>query len=220
MKAISEHSPNGFRQNILRLYKQKFNLMNLKLKRELKNCHSFVELGCGARSPAVGHIQNISSVGVDRYLPSLKANKKQGYFKDYILADLTHLPLREGSFDCVAAFDVIEHLTKRQGDQLIREMEKVSCKKVILSTPNGYNPKCHLEDNNPLQIHKCGWIMNEFLNRGYVVFGIDGVLSLRGESASATIKPEILGSFISRFSDAFVYKFPAVAFNLLCIKKC
>jgi hypothetical protein len=192
--------------------------MDLKLKRELKNCNCFVELGCGARSPAVGHIQNITSVGVDRYLPSLKANKKQGYFKDYILADLMHLPLREGSFDCVAAFDVIEHLTKLQGDQLIEEMEKISGKKIIISTPNGFNPKCHLEDNNPLQVHKCGWTMNEFSNRGYVVFGINGALKLRGEYASATIKPEILGSLISRFTDPFVYKYPTVAFQFLCIK--
>lgn len=193
--------------------------MELKLKRELKHCKSFLELGCGARSPAVEHIQNIQTVGIDRYLPSLRANKNNGYFKDYILADLTRLPLRENSFDCVAAFDVVEHLTKLQAKQLIEDMEKISRNKVIISTPNGFNPKCHLEDNNPLQVHKCGWITDEFLNRGYSVFGVNGLLALRGEYASATIKPEILGSLCSRMSDPFVYSYPSKAFHLLCIKK-
>ena len=214
------HSSRKFRQNLLRFYKQKFaNLIFLKLKRELKTCGSFVELGCGAKSPAVPHICAIFSVGIDRYLPSLRSNKRTGYFKDYILADLTHLPLKTNSFDCVAAFDVIEHLTKNQANELIKNMEKISVKKVIISTPNGFNPKCHLEDDNPLQVHKCGWTTDELSNRGYAVYGVDGVLTLRGESASATIKPEILGSLISRISDPFVYKCPTLAFQLLCVKK-
>lgn len=218
MNAISEGSLNSLRQRLMRLYKQKFNMMHLKLKRELNNYQSFVELGCGTKSPAVEYVNNIYTLGIDGYLPSLLANKKSGYFKDYILADLTHLPLKDNSFDCVAAFDVIEHLTKPQANKLIEDMEKISKKKVIISTPNGFNPKCHLEDDNPLQVHKCGWTVDELSNRGYVVFGIDGVLSLRGEYASTTIKPEILGGLISRLSDPFVYKFPTLAFHLLCIK--
>jgi len=192
--------------------------MERKLKLELSNCKSFVELGCGSKSPAVNYIRNINSVGIDGYLPSIKANKKKAFFKDYILADLTQLPLQNNSFDCVAALDVIEHLTKLQANQLIGKMEKIATEKVIITTPNGFNPKCHLEDDNPLQTHKCGWTTAEFSNKGYVVFGIDGVLSLRGELASATIKPEIIGSIMSRLSDPFVYKCPSAAFLLLCIK--
>ncbi len=204
---------------LLLWYKQKFvNLMVFKLKRELRICESFVELGCGPRSPAVELVSNIRTVGVDGYLPSLRANKKAGYFSDYILADLLQLPLRENSFDCVAAFDVVEHLTKPQANHLIEVMEKVSVKKVIISTPNGFNPKFHLEDNNPFQVHKCGWTMSEFSRQGYTVFGFDGLRSLRGEFASATIKPVMLGGLISRLTDPIVYFFPAGAFQLLCIK--
>ena len=184
----------------------------------LKTCKSFVELGCGVKSPAVEHVRNIRTVGIDGHLPSLWANKDNGYFKDYVLADLTHLPLKYNSFDCVAAFDVIEHLTKPQANQLIEDMEKVSRKKVIISTPNGFNPKCHLEDDNPLQVHKCGWTMDEILNRGYVVFGIDGVLRLRGEYASATIKPEILGSLLSRLSDLVCIQISNCSFSFALYK--
>ena len=125
--------------------------MQSKLKHELRNCQTLVELGCGVKSPVTECVKNIFAVGIDGHLPSLLANKKNGYFKDYVLADLNHLPLKPNSFDCVAAFDVIEHLTKRQAKMLIENMEKISKKKIILLTPNGFNPKCHLEDDSSLQ---------------------------------------------------------------------
>ena len=157
MNAISKRSQGNLSQRPVRVYKQRFNLLQLKLKRELRDCQSFVELGCGVKSPVVECIKTIFAVGIDGHLPSLLANKKSGYFKDYVLADLNHLPLKNDSFDCVAAFDVIEHLTKHQAKMLIENMEKISKKKIILLTPNGFNPKCHLEDDSPLQIHRC-WL--------------------------------------------------------------
>ena len=63
-----------------------------------------------------------------------------------------------------------------------------------------------------------GWTMDEISNRGYVVFGIDGARRLRGEQASATIKPQIVGSFLARLSDPLVFRCPSTAFALLCIK--
>ena len=191
--------------------------MHLRLNRELKNSQSLVELGCGVKSPTVECIKTIFAVGIDGHLPSLLENKKNGYFKDYVLADINHLPLKNNSFDCVVAFDVIEHLTKHQAKMLV-DMERISKKKIILLTPNGFNPKCHLEADNPLQIHKCGWTMEELSERGYVVFGIDGARRLRGEHASATIKPQIVGSILARLSDPFVFRCPSTAFALLCVK--
>jgi hypothetical protein len=215
VKGISEKS----RKALISL--GNLNLLNLfdsKLRRELKNCRTFIELGCGAKSPAVNYIRGVYSVGVDGYLPSLKANKKKGFFKDYILADLTNLPIKTKSFDCAAAFDVIEHIAKRQSNILIEKMEEISQRKTIIATPNGFNPKCHLEDGNPLQIHKSGWTAEEFSNKGYVVYGVNGLLKLRGENALATVKPQIFGSLISRLSDPIVYNSPRAAFHLLCVK--
>ena len=52
----------------------------------------------------------------------MKANKKKGFFKDYILADLMNLPITTNSFECAAAFDVIEHLAKPQANRFIEKM--------------------------------------------------------------------------------------------------
>jgi hypothetical protein len=192
--------------------------MQSKIKHELRSCQTLVELGCGVKSPVAESTKKIFAVGIDGHLPSLLENKRSGYFKDYVLADLNHLPLKPNSFDCVAAFDVIEHLTKHHAQMLIENMEEISKKKIILLTPNGFNPKCHLEDESLLQIHKCGWTVDEISKRGYLVFGIDGARRLRGEQASASIKPPIIGSFLARLSDPFVFRCPSTAFALLCIK--
>ncbi len=218
MNDFSKRSQDNLGQLPIRFYKRRFNLMQLKLKSELRNCQSVLELGCGVKSPIVEVVKNVFAVGIDGHLPSLLANKKSGYFKDYVLADLNHLPLRNNSFDCVAAFDVIEHLTKHHAKILIENMEKISKKKIMLLTPNGFNPKCHLEEDSTLQVHRCGWTIDEISKRGYVVFGIDGARRLRGEQALATIKPQIVGSFLARLSDPFVFRCPSAAFALLCIK--
>ncbi|HCW07043.1 MAG TPA: hypothetical protein DGG95_06730 [Cytophagales bacterium] len=218
MNDVTKHSRSSLHQCTVSLYKQRFNLMQSKLKSELRDCQTLLELGCGVKSPVAECVQNIFAVGIDGHLPSLLGNKKNGYFKDYVLADLNHLPLKSNSFDCVAAFDVIEHLAKHQANMLIENMEEISKKKIILLTPNGFNPKCHLEDDSSLQIHRCGWTLDEISKRGYVVFGIDGARRLRGEQASATIKPQIVGSLLARLSDPFVFRCPSTAFALLCIK--
>jgi cyclopropane fatty-acyl-phospholipid synthase-like methyltransferase len=218
MNSISKRSNRSLSERTIRLYRQRFDLLQSKLKRELKNCQTLVELGCGVKSPVSECAKNVFAVGIDGHLHSLLANKRSGYFKDYVLADLNHLPLKNNSFDCVAAFDVIEHLTKHQAKMLIENIEEISKKKIILLTPNGFNPKCHLEDDSSLQIHRCGWTLDEISKRGYVVFGIDGARRLRGEQASATIKPQIVGSLLARLSDPFVFRCPSTAFALLCVK--
>jgi ubiquinone/menaquinone biosynthesis C-methylase UbiE len=104
--------------------------MQSKLKHELRSCQTLVELGCGTKSPVAECIKNIFTVGIDGHLRSLLENKRSGYFKDYVLADLNYLPLKPNSFDCVAAFDVIEHFTKNQAKMLIENMEKYQKRKL------------------------------------------------------------------------------------------
>ncbi len=73
-------------KKLVSIYKNQFSFMELKLNRELKDCSSFIELGCGAKSPAINLICHKRTVGIDRYLPSLKENKNNHYFEDYIVA--------------------------------------------------------------------------------------------------------------------------------------
>jgi hypothetical protein len=157
-------------------------------------------------------------VGVDIYSPSLQKSKRDGNFQEYVLADVRKLPFKYNSFDTVIAIDVIEHLSKTDGERLIADMEKTSRKKSIIFTPNGYNPKKQLEDDNPYQVHKSGWTVDEFSNRGYTVFGINSLKAFRGERAIIIVKPALFGDIVSTLSDRLVYHLPSLAFQLLCIK--
>jgi len=193
--------------------------IQLILKREFKQCSSFLELGCGKGSPATSLVRNFNlCVGVDLHRPSLRKNKRKRYFKDYVLADIRHPPFKSHSFDCVVALDVIEHLSKPDGYRLMERMENISLKKVAILTPNGCCPKQHIEDSNILQHHRSAWVLSEFLSRSYTVFGINGIRALRGEQGHATIKPRLIGHSISKLTDRFVYNYPQIAFQLLCIK--
>jgi len=44
------------------------------------------------------------------------------------------------SFDVVLVFDLIEHITKENGEKLIRQLENIARDKVIIFTPNGFMP--------------------------------------------------------------------------------
>jgi hypothetical protein len=77
------------------------------------------------------------------------------------------------SFDCVLALDLIEHLEKEEGFQLISMMEKIATKRVIIFTPNGLLPQQEFGGNR-LQIHKSGWSVEEMREKGFRVIGILG----------------------------------------------
>jgi SAM-dependent methyltransferase len=190
------------------------------LKFYLSKGSTVIELGCGKHSSLsslAGYLK--LKVGVDLFKHSIIVNKKSGYYDDYVLADIRHLPFKNKSFDAVVALDVIEHLSKDEGLELIKEMDNLSRNKVVVLTPNGYSKKAHLEDSNLLQHHRSAWLCFDFLKLGFDVFGVNGARSLRTELAHATIRPRPVGELASRITDRFVVEHPNSAFQLLSIKK-
>jgi ubiquinone/menaquinone biosynthesis C-methylase UbiE len=187
------------------------------LKKELKNCHSILELGCGKSSP----LQNLKGqhykVGVDLYEPYLAESKKARIHDRYIKADIRKINFKKNSFDAVVLLDVLEHLTKDEGNSLIGKMEKWAKKKMIVFTPNGY--VCQEEyDKNKLQLHKSGWNVNEFKKACFKVYGINGWKFLRGFRARIRFHPKLLWEIISNLTQRFTYKHPEYAFQLFCTK--
>jgi hypothetical protein len=78
--------------------------------------------------------------------------------------------LQENSFDVIICSDVLEHLTKKDGHILIREMLRVASKQVIVFTPLGFMPQ-HMDSPGidpwgfsevELQTHLSGWDPEEF----------------------------------------------------------
>ncbi|MBI3037327.1 class I SAM-dependent methyltransferase [Candidatus Woesearchaeota archaeon] len=162
---------------------------------------------------------SIYSVGVDASLPSIQKSKKESIHNRYFRANVMNIGERfkPDSFDCVLASDLIEHLTKTEGLKLLGMMEKIASVKVIVFTPNGFLPQQGY-DNNPFQLHKSGWTVDEMKKLGYHVIGINGWKPLRGEQASIKLRPKLFWQIISDLTQLLTRNRPEKAFQILCVK--
>jgi hypothetical protein len=146
-------------------------------------------------------------------------SKKRKIYHDLIWGDLNQIEFKSKSFDCVLCTDVIEHLTKKEGLKLIRKIEDIAIKKLVIFTPNGYNPKEHIEDGNVLQTHKSGWTVKEFAGMGYEVKGVNGPRFLRGEGETLKFKPWFFWQIISDLIQKVTFSHGRYAFQILCVKR-
>jgi SAM-dependent methyltransferase len=186
------------------------------LKKELIGSKSILDVGCGMSSP-IRFCSVSYSIGVDLFRLYLMQAKRNKIHDDYVLGDVRKLCFRNSSFDCVAALDLIEHLSKAEGYNLLREMERVARKKIIVFTPNGYLRQ-DAYDNNAWQAHKSSWSVRELKNQGYKVNGINGLYTLRGYMTMIRFKPTRLWKDISDMTQKATYYIPEFAFQLLCVK--
>ena len=61
--------------------------------------------------------------------------QSEGDERDFVVADATHLPFDEGSFDAVISLDVLEHIPQPQRDKAVAEMARVARCAVVIGCP-------------------------------------------------------------------------------------
>jgi len=187
------------------------------LSRELVDCSSVLDLGCGHNS-LIQFCPVHWSLGVETFDAYLQHSRSRHIHSQYIQADVRKLEFRDRSFDAVIALELLEHLNKEEGYELIHNMERWARRKVIVSTPNGYLPH-GCRDNNPFQVHKSGWEIDELMNLGFSVFGVSGLKALRDPEGKMKFRPEILWQAVSGFTSVLLYRHPELSFELFCVKK-
>ena len=186
---------------------------------KLSQCRSVLDLGCGRASAIYclpEHVRFLS-VGIDLYRPYITESKEKRIHGNYVIADVRFIPFRDKCFDAAVALDLIEHLEKLDGLRVLNDMKRITKTRIIVFTPNGFLQQREYDDN-PLQVHRYGWSVEELKAMGFKVLGMNGFKPLRGEKATARIKPRILGSLLSLFTQLLVWKIPKISFQLLCIK--
>lgn len=189
------------------------------LEQELQGMKSVLDVGCGASSPLRKIKKTFTSTGYDIFKPSIETSKKKKIHDNYKIGSVANLlkSFKKNSYDAVVALDIIEHLPKKEGIKFLRDCEEVARKKIVLLTPNGYyNQEPY--GNNPYQVHKSGWGVNDFSKRGYNVVGMRGLKHLRGEQASLKFKPWIFWGTVSTLSQLITFYIPRFAYQLLAIK--
>jgi SAM-dependent methyltransferase len=186
----------------------------------LTDCRSVLDVGCGEKGTLVRRVPGIEyAFGVDLKIPSEDADvpRHAAYRELDVRSIASHFEPR--SFDCVIALDLIEHLTRTDGERLLDGMERIARKRVIVFTPNGFLHQPPAPDN-PYQEHLSGWRIRDFKRRGYDVVGINGWRRLRGPYARLRwCRPEPLWWRLSNFSQLLVESHPRWAFQLLCRKE-
>ena len=198
------------------------------LKKELKDCHSVLDLGCGPDSP-IQYCNNIKhSIGVEAFQPYLDVSQKNGIHTEYINKKIGELEFEENSFDAVILMEVIEHMEETEGLEVLKKIETWARKKVIISTPNGFFPQ-KIIDNNPMQVHLSGWDTKKMESLGFSkILGLAGLKYLRDEIDHSSMdselfismkyKPKFFWFIIATLSQIFTYHFPKFAFGLFCVK--
>lgn len=190
-----------------------------RLSRELKGVESILDVGCGTNSPLAKVKGDFESEGIDLFKPSLAKSKKAKIHDRYRHGDVRKIdqfyPIK--SFDAVIALDLVEHLKKKNGQVLLKKMEKIARQKVIVMTPNGFTDQDPLE-GNPHQVHQSGWQVKDFKNQGYRVYGLRGFKFIRGECATIKLKPWFFWGAIASLSDFLVFFFPKLAYQFFAIK--
>lgn len=190
-----------------------------QLAHELKNIDSVLDLGCGADSPLSKIKKIFFSVGVDIFASSIKKSKKRKIHDEYKLVDVLEIDkfFKKKSFEAVIALDLVEHLTKKEGLKLLKKMEAMARKKIIILTPNGFTNQNQGEENS-YQIHQSGWTVGDFQSRGYRVYGMRGLKFIRGEWATIKYQPWFFWGVVSTLSQPLVYFFPYFAYQLFAVK--
>lgn len=129
-----------------------------------------MDVGCGQGLPMelLNRRKKMVSTGVDLFKPYLEECRKKKIHDDYLVADVRQLPFKDRSFDVVLGLQVLEHLKKKEAWEVLRKLEKIADRQVIVATPIG--EMAHPEvDNNPLQAHQSSFFPREFADRGYRV---------------------------------------------------
>lgn len=134
-------------------------------------------------------------------------------------ADLTRIPTN--SFDVVIAYDLIEHLPKHEGYELLYEINRICKSTSIIFTPNGHvwQPPA---SNNPFNKHISGWTAKELKRMGWkitrghtgfkVQFGPYGILR-------NGLLPKWLARELAGIASFATYLFPSLAFSFTAVSR-
>lgn len=145
-----------------------------------------LDVGCGQGYP-MQMLKMVRSdlkiTGVDLFKDYLKEAKKSGIYEKLVNVDVNKMKFKDKSFDTVICLQVVEHQTKKNALKLIKNMERMAKKQVIIATPLGYFDHPEM-DGNVLQRHLSGWDDSDFTQMGYRVthqslslfFGNDGIV--------------------------------------------
>jgi cyclopropane fatty-acyl-phospholipid synthase-like methyltransferase len=84
-------------------------------------------------------------------------------YDNLVLASASSLPFRKNSFDTLIAPELIEHMSKEDGDRFLRQASEIGDKIVITSPGRLFNVTSEIKSEH----HVSYWSQKEFRNYGF-----------------------------------------------------
>lgn len=137
----------------------------------LLDSRTVLDVGCGVGA-TLKEFCCPFKIGVDAHRPYLE-NAELG--EQFIKLNLTAERLSElflpNSLDSVTLIDVIEHFDKEVAFDVLRQVEEIAVKKVIVFTPRGFFQQIDVDHyglgGEYYQKHRSGWEVEDFQKLGY-----------------------------------------------------
>lgn len=160
-------------ENLLPKFAEHFQLQPVGAKLKM------LDLGGGGGTVGGGywHGRGVDLTVVDAWKPKTPRSDCHFVLMDALefLAGQSHW-----SWDFVMSCEMIEHLEKERGFELLEEIKRVTRQLAIVSSPNGYtfqDPAASPNEpwaDNPYQKHVCGWSCHDYFQAGFNVYGNGG----------------------------------------------
>ena len=213
-------------QKLLRT--DQWNLRNL-----VSDSWSVLDIGCGPNPPVLTYVNPANYVGIDAYQFSIDRLLVEPSFvrlksKEAICSEIQSLDFDKNQFDAVLLVDVIEHLDKHEGTELLRKAIGWARLAVYVSTPNGFLEQKPYDSNN-YQVHLSGWNKKDFVELGFNrIRGGGGPKFMRRTemdplqwshtgSGSIRFRPKIIWSILSAVFQSFYFWIPNKSFQLYAV---
>jgi ubiquinone/menaquinone biosynthesis C-methylase UbiE len=138
------------------------------------NAGLLLDIGCGwGRWMVAAGREGFRPVGVDVKLEPLQASRRvmrtHGIAGHLVVADLAALPFRDGTFDCVFSYSVIQHAHKQKAASCLADIRRVlkdegACL-VELPLKYGLTNIRHLLKSNHEQNDQKSWVVRYYTPR-------------------------------------------------------
>lgn len=146
-------------------------LDHFKSSRELEVLDLGAEHGHTGRSVR-DTFPNARVTGVEIHAPTLEEclARNGGAYSELVLADALEFLGRGRRFDVIVAAELIEHLDKPEGFDLVR-LARELCQLLVVTTPIAFDPRGEI-DGNPHQRHRSWWPRETLLGAGLETFAV------------------------------------------------